>query len=119
MGHRERLEQRVKKEGAIKHKLRQVRTRHLHKLLDASLRQRPHNCALNEIRAGDADQEVHICLKDMTLCDSHFGGEREGTGIVLSLPLRKRRLFSKRNFRSLFSLRPVQKSPFVIQIWPH
>ena len=78
----------MKNEGAIKHKLKQVRTRHLHKLLDTSLRKRPHNCIFNEQRVGQDGVEIHICLKDLTICDAQFDGVEKAKGCPIFSPIK-------------------------------
>ena len=78
----------MKNEGAIKHKLKQVRTRHLHKLLDTSLRKRPHNCIFNERQVGEGGVEIHVCLKDMTVCDGRFEGVEKAKGCPIFSPIK-------------------------------
>lgn len=78
----------MKNEGAIKYKLKQVRTRHLHKLLDVSLRKRPHNCIFNERRVSQDGAEIHICLKDLTICDVRFEGVDKAKGCPIFSPIK-------------------------------
>jgi len=73
-----RRQEPVKSQGAIQHKLKQVVTRHLHKILDRNLRERPENCRYNEIRQGEGTLGVGVCgytdIPYGQLCDRRFGG---------------------------------------------
>jgi len=68
----------VKNEGAIRQKIKQITTRHLHKILDRNLRERPENCQFNETRKGEGTLGVQVCgYRDTPygqLCDRRFGG---------------------------------------------
>jgi hypothetical protein len=72
----------VKTEGAIRHKLKQVRFRYLKQCIEAALERRPENCAHNGATEGMvASDTVRVCFaqidvpgRKVVLCDERFGG---------------------------------------------
>jgi len=76
----------MRPKGQVLHKLKQVQTRHLHKLLDSRLRERPENCRHNGTLIGDrGEDEVRVCEYQGDepynpcgeVCDNRFDGVRK------------------------------------------
>ena len=67
----------VKTEGQIKHKLAQVRFRHLKQEIRTGLSKRPENCCHNGVLASPSVR-VHLCLLSTDgvydVCDANHGG---------------------------------------------
>ena len=72
----------MKTEGAIRHKLKQVRFRYLKQCIEAALERRPENCTHNGATEGvPASDTVRVCFaqidvpgRKVVLCDERFGG---------------------------------------------
>lgn len=72
----------MKTEGAIRHKLKQVRFRYLKQRIEGSLERRPENCSNNGALEGVvASDTVRVCFaqvdvvgRKVVLCDERFGG---------------------------------------------
>jgi len=76
----------MKKVGAVKHKLNQVRFRHLKKRLENELRRCPGNCHFNAaVKDPRSPDPVGVCMYgvgassqwQMKPCDDRFGGEAQ------------------------------------------
>ena len=72
----------MKTEGAVRHKLKQVRFRYLKQCIEAALERRPENCTHNGATEGVvASDTVRVCFaqidvpgRKVVLCDERFGG---------------------------------------------
>ena len=72
----------MKTEGAIRHKLKQVRFRYLKQRIEGALERRPDNCVHNGSLEGVvASDTVRVCFaqvdipgRKVVLCDERFGG---------------------------------------------
>jgi len=83
----------VKSEGAIRHKIKQVRFRYLKRSIEEGLDRRPHNCRHNAIMDGAGDAAVRLCLaqvdaqaRTITVCDERFGGCERAAACPLFTP---------------------------------
>lgn len=81
----------MKTEGAIRHKLKQVRFRYLKQRIEAALDRRPENCAHNgSLEGAVASDTVRVCFaqidvpaRKVVLCDERFGGCARAEGCSL------------------------------------
>ena len=71
----------MKSEGAIRHKLKQVRFRYLKKRIEESLDKRPENCTNNGVLDMGMASPIRACFAQMDIpgrhgivCDERFGG---------------------------------------------
>ena len=71
----------MKSEGAIRHKIKQVRFRYLKRSIEDGLDRRPHNCRHNAMLDGAGEAAVRLCLAQVdtqaptvTVCDERHGG---------------------------------------------
>jgi len=106
----------MKDEGSIRHKLKQVRYRHLKKRLEHNFKKLPCNCAFNEthvVRNGSAGS-VGLCMYgadspetwEGVLCDAEIeGGIEQARSCPMFTPLRTKDVV-KEEFGSLMDKEP-------------
>jgi len=85
----------LKSEGAIRHKIKQVRFRYLKRAIEESLVKRPENCVHNAPIEGSGDEPVRICFAQIdhvarrgVVCDARFGGCERAASCSLFTPAR-------------------------------
>lgn len=97
----------MRSEGAIKHKLKQLRFRYLKKLLDANFKRNPGNCKHNH-RHTQGKGEIGLCLYGSDepeswkgiVCDEEVGGIRQARSCDYFTP-HKTKLELKSEFDTL------------------
>lgn len=97
-------------EAEIRQKLKQVQYRHLKKLLEANFKQRPCNCAYNEVHRpmNSKGDPIGLCMYSAesaddwqgVVCDEDFGGIRLARDCGLFKP-HKTKLEIKADFHAL------------------
>jgi len=98
----------VKSEGAIRHKIKQVRFRYLKRSIEESLVQRPENCGHNAPIDGSGDEPVRICFAQIdhvarrgVVCDERFGGCDRAASCSLFTPARTKDTVKAEFYRDL------------------
>ena len=103
----------MRTETEIRQKLKQVQYRHLKKLLEANFKQRPCNCAYNEVhrpRNAQSGDPIGLCMYSAehpddwqgVVCDEDFGGIRQARECGLFKP-HKTKLEIKSEFHDLMT----------------
>lgn len=85
----------MKSEGAIRHKIKQVRFRYLKRFIQESLDRKPENCAHNAPLDGSGDEAVRVCFAQIdpvsrrgVVCDDRFGGCDRASACAMFTPAR-------------------------------